>query len=149
MPRHSETRILPYPADVLYAVAADVERYPEFLPWCSALTVLAREKNARGEAMDAEMRVGFGAFSGSYVSRVVLDPAARTIEVTQARGPFRHLENRWRFTPTGEGTKVDFLVAFEFRNPLMNIAAAGVFEHAIRKMSAAFEARAKNQTAAG
>jgi coenzyme Q-binding protein COQ10 len=143
VPRHSETRILRYPADVLYGVTADVERYPEFLPWCTALRVLSREKAGAGEVLQAEMQVGFGAFTGRYVSRVVLNPSARTIDVTQERGPFRHLENRWRFTTAGEGTKVEFLVAFAFRNPIVNAAASGVFEHAVRKMSAAFEERAR------
>jgi coenzyme Q-binding protein COQ10 len=146
MPRHGETRILPYPADLMYAVVADVERYPEFLPGCHSLDILSRIRTPEGEALLAEMRVGFKTFSGSYVSRVVLNPAERRIDVVQERGPFRRLENRWRFAPAGKGTKVDFFIAFDFRNLLLNAAAAAAFEPAVHKLSAAFEARAKAMT---
>jgi len=140
--QHAETRTLPYTADLLYQIVADIERYPEFLPWCRALRLLSREQAADGEVLQAKMEVGFGALSGSYVSRVVLHPGTRSIDVTQAQGPFRSLQTRWRFTPDGEGTKVDFFIAFEFRNPLLNAIAAGAFEPALRQMQAAFADRA-------
>ncbi len=146
MPGHGETRILPYPADLMYAVVADVEKYPEFLPGCHALKVLSRTPTVEGELLLAEMRVGFRTFTGSYISRVGLNPAERRIDVVQDRGPFRRLENRWRFAPAGAGTRVDFFIAFEFRNLLLNAAASAAFEPAVHKLSAAFEARAKALT---
>lgn len=146
MIRRRETRLLPYAADLLYAVTADVERYPEFLPWCRRLRVLSRMAAGDGETLLAEMTVGFGAFVGSYVSRVGLDARARTIAVTQESGPFRHLENRWTFAPAAQGTLVDFAIAFEIRNPLVHAAVAGAFDLALREMAHAFERRAEALT---
>jgi coenzyme Q-binding protein COQ10 len=140
MSSHAESRILPYPAELMYAVVADVEKYPQFLPWVTGLRILARP----GERIvDCEMRVGFAGLSEGYTSRVSLDPEAYAIDVVQLRGPFRYLENRWRFTPQGEGSKVDFSIAFEFRNPLLNRVAGRAFEHVMLQMAGAFEARAK------
>jgi coenzyme Q-binding protein COQ10 len=143
MPLHSETRIVPYTADLMYRIVADVEKYPEFLPWCLALRVLARECKPDGDVLTAEMTVGFGGFRDSYVSRVTLDPNVRRIDVTQANGPFRRLENHWRFTPEGAGARVEFHIEFEFKNPLFNAVAGKAFGHAMRHMESAFEARAK------
>jgi len=162
MPSHSESRILPYPADLMYAVVADVEKYPEFLPWVTSLGIVRRHDEV---SFDARMCVGFAGFRECYVSRVILDPAAHAIDVEKSEGgPFRTLENHWRFTPLernpekceavfrriarqtkdpGESCRVDFAVAFEFRNPLLNLVAGTAFQHAMLRMSAAFEARAK------
>jgi coenzyme Q-binding protein COQ10 len=147
MPSHAETRILLYTADLMYAVVADVEKYPEFLPWCHSLRVLQRERTADGETLLARIEAGFGAMRDSFVSRVTLAPKTRGIDVVQARGPFRRLENRWRFAPAGEGAKVAFSIVFEFRNPLLNALASGALEHEVRRISDAFEARAKQLSA--
>jgi len=141
--QHSETRIVPYTADLMYQVVADVERYPEFLPWVLALRVKARERVKDRDVAHAEMAVGFGALRERYTSRVVLDPNGKTIDVVQTDGPFRTLENHWRFTPQEQGCKVDFSIAFEFRNRLLNAVATGAFERVLLKMTDAFEARAK------
>ncbi len=82
MVSHSESRILPYSADHMYAIVADVEKYPEFLPWCVGVRVTSRQRVKDCDALRAEMLVGFGAFRERYTSRVVLDAAARTIDVT-------------------------------------------------------------------
>ena len=102
---HRETRIVPYTADLMYAVVADVESYPEFLPWVVALRVLvARRRRAR--ILTAEMAVGYGALRERYTSRVALDPAARTIDVVADRRALSPtLENHWRFTPERRGTR--------------------------------------------
>ena len=135
---HSESRTVPYSADVMYRIVADVERYPDFLPWVIALRLLSREENA----LTAEMAVGYGPFRERYTSKLKLDPAARTIDVAAAKGPFRKLENHWRFTPENDGCRIDFSVAFEFRNPLMQAAARKAFEAVLLKMTDAFVARA-------
>ncbi len=143
MTHHTESRHVPYSADLMFAIVADVERYPEFLPWVNALRVLSRETDGEKEIILAEMVVGFRALRERYTSRVVLDRAARTIDVVQAEGPFRTLENHWRFTPAPLGTKIDFSVAFEFKNKLLNAVASTAFAHALKRMSHAFEERAK------
>ncbi len=143
MTTHAESRILPYAADLMYAVVADVEKYPQFLPWCAALRVLSKECVKDRDVLRAEMLVGFGALRERYTSRVVLDASARTIDVVQTDGPFRQLESRWCFTPEGEGCRVDFSIVFEFNNRLLDTVAGKAFELVLLKMTDAFEARAR------
>jgi coenzyme Q-binding protein COQ10 len=127
----------------MYQVVADVEKYPQFLPWVVALRVLSREQVRGRDVVNAEMAVGYGALRETYTSRVILDPAARTIDVAQTSGPFRQLENHWRFTPDGQGCRVEFSLAYEFRNRLLNAVAGAAFGKVYVKMADAFEARAK------
>jgi coenzyme Q-binding protein COQ10 len=127
----------------MYAVVADVERYPEFLPWCAALRILSKERVKDCDVLRAEMLVGFGALRERYTSRVVLDRVAHAVDVAQTNGPFRQLESRWRFTPEGEGCRVEFSIAFEFSSRLLDAVAGRAFEHAVLKMADAFETRAK------
>jgi coenzyme Q-binding protein COQ10 len=137
---HRETRIVPYPAELMYTVVSDVEKYPEFLPWVVALRVLSRGENR----ISAEMAVGYGALRERYTSEVVLDPTTHRIDVAQTKGPFKTLENHWRFTPKGEGCEVEFAILFEFKSRLLHSLAGAKFEKAMLKMSDAFEARAKS-----
>ncbi|MBN9544076.1 MAG: type II toxin-antitoxin system RatA family toxin [Alphaproteobacteria bacterium] len=142
MTEHSESRIVPYTADVMYAVVADVERYPEFLPWVVALRIKSRAHEGPREILTAEMAVGYRALRERYTSKVILDPAARIIDVVAIEGPFHRLENHWRFTPDISGSRVDFAVAFEFSNRLLQAAAGSAFAKVLTKMTDAFEARA-------
>lgn len=142
MTTHSETRIVPYTADLMYSVVADVEKYPRFLPWVTGLRVLSREQVKGRDVLKAEMSVGFARLKERYTSRVILDPAALTVDVAQIEGPFRILENNWRFTPQGEGCRIDFMIEFAFRNPLLNLAAGAAFDRVNRRMAEAFEGRA-------
>ncbi len=142
MIEHAESRIVPHPAELMYAVVADVERYPEFLPWVVALRIKSRAKEGARDILTAEMAVGYRTLRERYTSRVVLDPEARTIDVVAIEGPFHCLENHWRFTREGDATKVDFRVMFEFANPLLQMAAGSAFEKVLMKMTDAFEARA-------
>ena len=143
MTAHSETRIVPYTADLMFAVVADVEKYPEFLPWVKGLHLISREHVKGRDVLMARMTVGFRNYRESYTSRVILDPAGRTIDVVQTEGPFRVLENHWRFTPQGEGSKVDFSIAFEFRNRLLGLVAGGAFNFIARGTADAFLDRAR------
>ncbi|HET7084393.1 MAG TPA: type II toxin-antitoxin system RatA family toxin [Rhizomicrobium sp.] len=135
---HRETRIVPYPADLMYAVVSDVEKYPQFLPWVVALRVLSRRENG----LTAEMAVGYGALRERYTSDVRLDPQARSIDVVEIKGPFKTLENHWRFTPKGDKCEVEFSIVFEFQNRLLHGVAGQAFEKVLLKMADAFEARA-------
>ena len=101
MPQHSESRVVPYDPDRMFAIVADVEHYPEFLPWVISLRALSRAVDAGKTIVIAEMQVGFHYLRERYTSRIVMDPSARTIDVRQVQGVFRELENRWRFTPEG------------------------------------------------
>ncbi len=143
MTTHSETRIVPYTADLMFQVVADIEQYPKFLPWVVALRVLSRELVKNRDVVTAEMAVGYGALRETYTSRVILDGAARSIDVAQTSGPFRVLENHWHFTPQVTGCRVDFSIAYEFKSRLLNAVAGAAFGKVYAKMADAFEARAK------
>ena len=126
----------------LYDLVADVPRYPEFLPWCTAARVRRRE----GEGVElAELAIGFGPFHEKFVSRIVLTPDADLgphIETTGVEGPFRHLASRWWFEPHPDGTLIHFTLEFEFRSILLQQTVRLLFAEAVKRMVAAFEARA-------
>ena len=143
MTSHSESRVVPYSADLMFAIVADVERYPEFVPWTVSLRVLKREPFGEGEVLTAETVVGFRALRERYKSRVVLDPKTRTVDVTQVDGVFRHLENHWRFTPEGAGCRVDFSISFEFKSKMLTAVAGSAFGLVVTQMTRAFEERAR------
>jgi coenzyme Q-binding protein COQ10 len=147
--QHYETRSVPYSADLMYQIVADVERYPQFLPWVLALRILSRQDNI----LSAEMVVGYGPLRERYISRVTLDPVAHTIDVIKQndaadKSPFRQLENHWRFTPEGDGCKINFSIAFVFRSALLQTAAGKAFSRVMLQMTNAFEARAASLTQA-
>ena len=127
----------------MYAIVADVERYPEFVPGVKALHIVGRSHVKGREILSARMTAGFRSFSESYTSRVVLDPQARTIDVVQTDGPFRQLENHWRFTPLAAGCHVDFSIAFELRNPVLSMVAGAAFGRVLLRTTDAFLERAQ------
>ncbi|HEX3483962.1 MAG TPA: type II toxin-antitoxin system RatA family toxin [Micropepsaceae bacterium] len=142
MPFHQETRILPYTADQMFAIVADIESYPKFLPWCSRLVVRKRDKQGAIEFVTAEMSISYHALQQRYVSRVKLDPAARTIEARHVEGPFRRLDTNWRFVPLEKGSEVHFKIDFAFSNPLLSAVANVAFGYVSSRMTEAFVTRA-------
>jgi coenzyme Q-binding protein COQ10 len=140
MPTHRETRILPYTPEQIFDLVADVERYPEFLPWCVGARVSRREE----ALIVADLMIGFKMIRERYTSKVKLDRPSR-IDVDYGNdGPFRHLENHWQFKPTEDGScEVDFFLDFEFRSRMLQRLIGVVFQEAVRRMVAAFESRAK------
>ena len=144
MTSHSESRIVPYPADLMFSIVADVERYPEFVPWVTALRIKKRERDGDRDILLAETVVGFKALRERYTSRVVFDRAQRRIDVSQTEGVFRVLENHWRFTPLDvKSCRVDFRIEFEFKSKLLGAVAGSAFGLVVSQMTHAFEARAK------
>jgi coenzyme Q-binding protein COQ10 len=138
MPTHAEQRELPYTPEQLFALVADIERYPEFLPWC----VGARIRERQPELVVADLVIGFKMFRERFTSRVALDPP-RQIDVAYAEGPFRYLNNHWSFTPVPGGCRVDFFVDFAFKSRLMQRVIEMLFGEAVRRMVGAFEKRAR------
>jgi coenzyme Q-binding protein COQ10 len=143
MATHSETRSVPYSADLMFQVVSDVQRYPEFLPWVTGLRVLMRGRENDKDVIVAEMVVGYRNMRERYTSRIVLDRAARVIDVSQTEGPFRNLDNHWKFTPRENGCDVEFKIDFQFKNPLLNVVVGQMFERVVMKMADAFVKRAK------
>lgn len=138
MPTHAEERVLPYTPEQLFALVADIESYPEFLPWC----VGARIRERRPGLVVADLIIGFRMFREAFTSRVALDPPRR-IDVTYTDGPFRYLTNQWRFSVVPEGCHVDFFVDFAFKSRLMQRVIEMLFAEAVRRMVGAFEKRAR------
>ena len=138
MPKHSETRRLPYTPEQMFDLVADVRRYAEFLPWVSAMRV--RQENET-EAL-ADMIVGFKGLRETFTSKVEKERPSR-VHVDYIDGPLRYLHNEWRFRPDGEGgSLVDFSVDFAFKNRMFEMLAGQVFAAALMKMIGAFETRA-------
>ena len=139
MPTHAERKLVPYSAEQLFDLVADVGKYPEFLPWC----VGARVRSRSDTDLVADLTIGFGPFRESFTSRVNLDRAAKIL-VRYENGPFRYLKNRWIFTPEAGGCTVDFYVDFEFRSRILQAAIGVVFHEAVRRMVNAFLKRARD-----
>ena len=137
MPRHHEKRLLPYGADAMYDLVADVARYGEFLPWVSAVRVRSDSETE----MIADLIVGFKSLRENFTSRVVKS-RPRSIHVDYLDGPLKYLRNEWSFEPTPGGCMVDFSVDFAFKNRIFEAIAGQVFDTALRKMINAFETRA-------
>lgn len=143
MPRHAEEKRMPYEAQQMFDLVADVESYPSFLPWCRSLEILARE----GDTLTTEMTVGFKALRERFRTQVVLQkPTPQQpgrIDVRYLGGPLSHLTNAWRFSNAGPNAcEIAFTVDFAFRSKLFNAMMGAFFESAFCKMVSAFEARA-------
>ena len=139
MPRHSETRQLPYTPEQLFDIVADVGRYGEFLPWVAAVRV----KSDSDTEMVADLVVGFKGLHETFTSKVNKQRPDH-IRVDYVDGPLKYLHNEWAFRPDGQdGSFVDFSVDFAFRSALFEALAGQMFERAFRKMTSAFEERAK------
>ncbi len=133
------TYFLPYRPEQLYDLVADIEKYPEFLPWCVAVRILSKSET---EIM-ADLSVGYKFFRETFRSRVHLTPKSR-IDVEYISGPFHYLNNHWIFNAgQNNGTNVDFFIDFEFRNTLFQSATQMVFEGAFNQMLHSFEKRAE------
>ncbi len=146
MPTFETRRRVPFTPQQMYALVADVERYPEFLPLCEGLTVTSRAPlpgAAAGEILGAIMRVGYGALHEQFTTRVTLDPATPRVLAEHIDGPFRHLTNRWDFHAAPGGCDVDFHIAYEFKSPMLGMLVGAMFDQAFRKFTEAFEARAR------
>jgi coenzyme Q-binding protein COQ10 len=138
VPTHAEKRTLSYTPDQMFALVADVGKYPQFLPWC----VGARVRTKTETELVADLTIGFGPFRESFTSRVQLDHPHKVV-VKYENGPFRYLNNQWTFDPDPVGCRVSFFVDFEFRSRLLQSAIGVVFNEAVRRMVNAFLTRAR------
>jgi coenzyme Q-binding protein COQ10 len=145
MPRHSEKRNLPYSPEQLFDLVADVRRYQEFLPWVAA----TRVRSDSEALMIADLVVGFKAIKETFTSRVSKQ-RPRKITVEYIEGPLKYLKNDWEFEPDGSGgTNLSFCVDFAFRSRIFESLAGQMFDRALRRMIAAFEARAEELYGSG
>ncbi|MCJ8139698.1 type II toxin-antitoxin system RatA family toxin [Falsirhodobacter halotolerans] len=144
MPTHQETRHLPYTAQQMYDLVADVGSYPQFLPWNSAARIRSRRPiEGGGEVMEADLVISFKVFRERFGSRVTLWPEAKKIDTEYLDGPFKYMKSTWAFRDRPEGgCEVDFFVDFEFKNAILQGIIGVVFNEAMQRIVRAFERRA-------
>lgn len=142
MPKHAETRHLPYTAQQMYDLVADVAKYPQFLPWCAAARVRSITPQGPSQVMDADLVISFKVFREKFGSRVVLWPEDRKIDTEYLDGPFKYMKSTWAFRDTEDGCEVDFFVDFEFKNAILQGVIGVVFNEAMQRIVRAFERRA-------
>jgi len=139
MPRHSEQRTLPFSPEQLFKLIADIERYPEFLPWCKGAYIRER----KGNIITADLVVGYKGIREKFTSIVTLIPN-KSISVSYGGGALKHLENEWGFKPArGGGCELSFYVDFSMRSALLGGLMSIFFDNAFQKMVSAFEKRAE------
>lgn len=142
MPKHHETRVLPYGAQQMYDLVADVASYPKFLPWTAAARIRSRKPIPGGEVMEADLVISFKVFRERFGSRVTLWPDEMKIDTEYLDGPFRYMKSTWAFRPAEGGCEVEFFVDFEFRNAILQGIIGVVFNEAMLRVVRAFERRA-------
>ena len=143
MHSYTETRILPFSPEQLFALVVDIEKYPEFLPWCRGARIVSREK----DSFLGELVISFSHLTERYTSRVTPSPAATKdsearIDVALVSGPFKYLNNHWRFVPHADGCEIHLDLDFQFKSKLLDKMLGGMFERACAKMVGAFTAHA-------
>ncbi len=142
MPTHSETRHLPYTAQQMYDLVADVGSYPAFLPWCAAARVRRVIPQGASQVMEADLVISFKVFRERFGSRVTLWPEDMRIDTEYLDGPFKYMRSNWSFAEAKDGCDVSFFVDFEFRNAVLQGIIGVVFNEAMHRIVRAFEQRA-------
>ena len=143
MPQFETHRPVPHSPDQMFDLVADVERYPEFLPLCDALVIRNRKERDGKVLLVADMTVGYKAIRETFTTQVLLNKAERAIDVKYIDGPFKYLDNRWRFTPTEAGACIiDFFIDYEFKSRILGALMGSMFDRAFRMFTDAFETRA-------
>lgn len=144
MPTHAEKRKLPFTPEQMFDLVADVEQYPQFLPWCIATRIKSRFEDGRANGVIADMAIGYKMFRERFTSVARFDRAAMRIDIEYREGPFKFLNNHWVFERDGKnGCAIDFYVDFEFHSQLLEKAITAVFNQAVQRMVSAFEKRAQ------
>lgn len=143
MPKYETVRHVRHSPERMFELVADVEKYPQFLPMCEALTVRSCKERDGVTVLLADMTVGYKAIRETFTSQVVLRPAESAIDVRYVDGPFKRMENRWRFDPAGEGgCDIHFFIEYEFKSRILGGLMGAMFDRAFRMFSEAFEKRA-------
>ena len=142
MPTHNETKFLCYTARQMYNLVADVDSYPEFLPWCAAARVKSVTPEGTTHVMSADLVISFKVFRERFESRVILNNEELSIDTEYLEGPFKHMKSNWKFEDLEDGCAVTFFVDFEFKNMILQRIIGLVFNEAMQQIVRAFESRA-------
>ncbi|UCI24091.1 type II toxin-antitoxin system RatA family toxin [Mesorhizobium sp. B2-8-5] len=142
MPKFEATRRVAHTPQEMFALVADIEAYPQFLPLCESLTVRSRKERDGRTILVADMSIGYKAIRETFTTQVLLNPAEHAIDVKYIDGPFKYLSNIWRFDPAGSGCEVHFFIDYEFKSRILGAVMGTMFDRAFRMFSEAFEKRA-------
>lgn len=143
MPQFSTKRRVRHAATDMFDLVADVEKYPQFVPLCSALTVKTRAEKDGRTVLVADMTVAYKVIRETFTSRVTLDRQSLTILVEYLDGPFKRMQNRWTFySVETKVCDVEFFVDYEFRSRTLAMLMGAMFDAAFRRFAVAFEQRA-------
>ncbi|PCJ71269.1 MAG: ubiquinone-binding protein [Rhodobiaceae bacterium] len=142
MPAHKEIREVGHSPQQLFDLVSDIEKYPEFLPWCIGVRVRERGIAGENKIIVADVLISYKMFREKFRSRVEVNPKTLSIDVEYLSGPFKHLDNHWKFEPHDGGTRVDFAVDFEFKSRILERMVSGLFDRAVHKVVTAFFDRA-------
>ena len=145
MPEFRTKRRVAYTADEMFRLVADVERYPEFVPFCDRLTVRGRRTEGDREILVADMAIGYRMVRETFTSKVIVNRKALKIRADYLDGPFRSMENSWTFRPfENGGSEIAFAIAYEFKSRALALLMGAVFDRVFRAFAGAFEKRAEH-----
>ena len=142
MPSASITKDIPCSKENLIKMVLDIEKYPEFIPWCLNGKIHSKITKEDKIEITADLTIGKNFFNETYKSMVVYDKTSDLIHVTNINGPLKHLENRWYFKQKGKNSEVDFHIDFELKNKILNTLMSKSFDIGLKKIAEAFEKRA-------
>ena len=142
MPSASIKKEIPCSKEDLIKMVLDIEKYPEFVPWC--LNSKIHSKNDKGEKIEitADLTIGKSFFNETYKSFIIYEKISNSIHVTNIGGPLKHLENKWFFNQKGKNSEIDFHIDFELKNKVLNVLMSKSFDIGLKKIADAFEKRA-------
>ena len=144
MPKASVKRLIDNRKDKLIEFVLDIEKYPEFVPFCQGSKVYEKKQDGDLTLIVADLTIGKGPFVDTYKSDVKFNKKDDTIFVTNIDGPLNYLENNWKFVEHGELTEVTFDVDFEIKNKFLNILMTKSFQFGLEKIADAFQKRAES-----
>ncbi len=144
MPKASVKRLIECKKDQLIDLVLDIEKYPEFVPFCLDSHVYEKNKDGNQTLIIADLTIGKGPFKDTYKSDVKFNKEDSTINVTNMGGPLNHLENNWSFNERDGGTEISFYIDFEIENKFLNILMTKSFQYGLDKIADAFQKRAEN-----
>jgi len=142
MPTASIKKKIPCSKDKLIKIVLDIEKYPEFVPWCLGGKIHTNIDKGKTVEITADLTIGKSFFSETYKSFVIYDKSSDSIHVTNVDGPLKHLENKWFFKQSNENSEVDFHIDFELKNKILNMLMIKTFDIGLKKIADAFERRA-------
>jgi len=142
MPSASIRKEIPCSKENLIKMVLDIERYPEFVPWCINGKVHSKKEKDDKIEIIADLTIGKSFFNETYKSYVIYDKSSNSINVSNIEGPLKHLENEWIFKNKGNFSEVEFHVDFELKNKILNMLMIKSFDIGLKKIANAFEKRA-------